>query len=127
MPAPCRELPRARWWSPGMKTCPVLGTWQGDSCVLTSRRQAGRRGGARKVGAVSSALVGPGCGRSEVPAGSPLPEAALTPVEGSLTWASSPSTQEGHWGAAGMLGQALQEAGGPGLSSQKSGRLSLAL
>ena len=44
MPAPCRELPRARWWSPGMKTCPVLGAWQGDSCVLTSRRQAG--GGA---------------------------------------------------------------------------------
>ena len=107
-----------------MKTCPVLGAWQGDSCVLTSRRQAG---GARKVGAVSSALVGPGCGRPEVPAGSPVPEAALTLVEGSLTWASGPSTQEGRWGAAGTMGQALQEAGGPGLSSRKSGRLSLAL
>lgn len=89
--------------------------------------QAGRRGGARKVGAVSSALLGPGCGRPEVPAGSPVPEAALPPVEGSLTWASGPSAQEGCWEAADMLGQAPQEDGGPGLSSRKSGRLSLAL
>lgn len=125
MLAHCRELSRARWWSPGMKTCPVLGAWPGDSCVLTSRRQAG--GGARKVGAVSSALLGPGCGRPEVPAGSPVPEAALPPVEGSLTWASGPSAQEGCWEAADMLGQAPQEDGGPGLSSRKSGRLSLAL
>lgn len=80
MLAHCRELSRARWWSPGMKTCPVLGAWPGDSCVLTSRRQAG--GGARKVGAVSSALLGPGCGRPEVPAGSPVPEAALPPGGG---------------------------------------------
>lgn len=57
MPNLCRELPRVRQWSSGVKTCPVLGAWQGDSCGLTSRGQAG---GRRKAGAVSSALSGPG-------------------------------------------------------------------
>ena len=50
MPNPCRELPRVRRWSSGVKTCPVLGAWQGDSCGLTSRRQAGGRAAEGRSG-----------------------------------------------------------------------------
>lgn len=80
-------------------------------------RVGGQAGGGRQERSVLQCRVlARGC--PEVPAGSPVPEAALPPAEGSLTWASRPSTGEGRWGAAGMLGQALWKAGGPGLSSR---------
>lgn len=50
MPNLCCELPRVRRWSSGVKTCSVLGAWQGDSCALTSHGWAGRQAAEGRSG-----------------------------------------------------------------------------